>query len=345
MRCTYCGGSFNPANVPWSVQYDLELLKEFIEEDPEAIIAFYGGEPLLNTPFIRWVMDNVKARHFVIQTNGLLAKMLEKDYWSRFDAILLSIDGIEELTDHYRGKGVYRGVLKAASWLREIGYRGDLIARMTVTESSNIYRDAIHLLSIPYFDHIHWQLDVIWSNRWRDFIGWIKENYLPGLRKLANLWLNEMKKGKILGIAPFLGIVKAFFLGYESNPPCGAGSKAFAISTDGRILACPIAVEEKWAFIGKLGETSIRDITNRVRIGKPCMNCSYFVFCGGRCLYAYKERLWGEKGFKLVCEITRETINVVLEKIPEILKLLDENIISFENIIYPPFNNTIEVIP
>ncbi|MCD6095876.1 MAG: radical SAM protein, partial [Thermoprotei archaeon] len=105
LKCRYCGGSFPPELVPWEIQYDIEELNSFISQDPDAIIAFYGGEPLLNAKFIEEVMDYVQAKRFVIQTNGLLFKKLKKNYWLRMDAVLLSIDGPEEITDYNRGKG------------------------------------------------------------------------------------------------------------------------------------------------------------------------------------------------------------------------------------------------
>ncbi|MFP3160530.1 MAG: putative peptide-modifying radical SAM/SPASM domain-containing protein, partial [Vulcanisaeta sp.] len=89
------------------MNYDLGLLKRLIEADDEAVVIFYGGEPLLNPGFIMRVMDNVRARRFGVQTNGTLVNLLPRDYWRRMDVVLLSIDGREEVTDKNRGVGVY----------------------------------------------------------------------------------------------------------------------------------------------------------------------------------------------------------------------------------------------
>lgn len=68
LRCTYCGGSFEPPHVvPWRVTYDINKLRHLVENDKDATVIFYGGEPLLNPGFIMRVMDNVKARRFGIQ--------------------------------------------------------------------------------------------------------------------------------------------------------------------------------------------------------------------------------------------------------------------------------------
>ncbi len=75
LKCTYCGGSLDPRIVPWRVTYDIGLLKRLIEADDEAVVIFYGGEPLLNPGFIMKVMDNIRAKRFGIQTNGILVNL------------------------------------------------------------------------------------------------------------------------------------------------------------------------------------------------------------------------------------------------------------------------------
>jgi len=344
LKCAYCGGSFDPRKVPWKIQYNPEYLKRFIEKDPEAVIAFYGGEPLLNPEFIMWAIDNVKAKHFVIQTNGTIPRSLPKDYWLKFDAILLSIDGRPEVTDKYRGKGVYEKVIFTAEWLRTIGFTGDLIARMTVTEDTDIYLDVMHLLSLKLFTHVHWQLDVVWSDRWKNFQQWRDASYLPGVRKLVDVWVEEMSRGTVLGIAPFKAIITKTFIDNYAAPPCGAGVNSFSILTDGRILACPIAVEEKWAELGNISQGKLSP-ESAPKIGEPCISCSYYRYCGGRCLYAYMERLWGEHGFKEVCKATMGLIDSLLEALPTIKNYLKEGKITLKDILYPPYNNTVEVIP
>ncbi len=331
--------------VPWEVQYSIDDLIKFLSRDKDAIVAFYGGEPLLNPGFIEEIMKRVPARRFLIQTNGILIENLKPELWRKMDTVLLSIDGRKEVTDFYRGKGVYDKVLKAAARLRAFGFNGDLIARMVVSERSNIYLDVIHLLGLGIFDHVHWQLDVIWSDSWRNFDSWAKESYLPGISRLIALWLNELKKGRVPGIVPFQGVMKAMFQGRISSPPCGSGRDAFAISTDGRILACPIAVDVKWANLGDIWHERPEDLRDSILIGEPCVSCSFFQYCGGRCLYAYKERLWGEEGFRKVCDLTKHMISELLRIRYDVRLLIREGIVKLKQILYPEYNNTTEIIP
>ncbi|MFA7080203.1 MAG: 4Fe-4S cluster-binding domain-containing protein, partial [Candidatus Bathyarchaeia archaeon] len=64
-------------NLPHSVNYDLSLLERFCRQDPECVLTFYGGEPLLQMDKIRQIMNKIEPKHYMIQTNGLLLDKLE----------------------------------------------------------------------------------------------------------------------------------------------------------------------------------------------------------------------------------------------------------------------------
>ena len=71
LRYSYCGGSFPESMVPWDVKYRVSTLIDFVSQDSDSTVAFYGGKPLLNVAFTRLVMDGMDAR-FVIQTTSCL---------------------------------------------------------------------------------------------------------------------------------------------------------------------------------------------------------------------------------------------------------------------------------
>ena len=346
LRCRYCGGSFPQNLVPWAVEYPIDYLRRFISDDAEPTIAFYGGEPLLNNGFIEQIMDEFTGCKFVIQSNGTLTRKLEPDYWLKFDSILLSIDGRKTITNHYRGPRAYESVINSARWLRSIGCRNDIIARMTVSELSDIYSDVKHLLSLNLFDHIHWQLDVVWSSHWADFNGWCKKSYIPRIDRLVRLWMKELRQGKVLGLVPFISILSAMIRNESIRcPPCGAGNDSLAILTNGDILACPIAIDAPWARLGNISTGDRTQAMGKVGISEPCTSCEYLQHCGGRCLYAHYERLWDDIRLRKICDLTIHTIKELAGVKDETLALLDKGVISLDSFDYPPFNNTTEIIP
>ena len=66
--------------IPVQINYDIKRLKKFIEKDPEPVLIFYGGEPMLCNDKIIQIMDNVPSKQFNIQTNGLHLNKLKKEY-------------------------------------------------------------------------------------------------------------------------------------------------------------------------------------------------------------------------------------------------------------------------
>ncbi len=338
LKCRYCGGSFPENLVPYEIKYDIEILKNIIRENDN--ICFYGGEPLLNIEDLVKIILSIRARKYIVQTNGTLIRNVPKWVWNFIDVVLLSIDGIEEVTDKYRGPGVYRRVIESAKYLRKIGFRGEIIARMTVTEDSDIYRDVTHLLKLGLFDKIHWQLNVIWSEKW-DFERWVYRTYIPGIERLVKLFLEYAERGVVLRIVPITGVLTEILFKDVCGVPCGAGYRSFTINSDGRILACPIAVREKWAEVGNV----VRGVERIVTVGYPCTSCNVFKLCGGRCLYAFYERSWGEVGFREVCNVTRIYLSYVTKIADRVRELLNCGIIRREDLFQDGIEDSTEIIP
>ncbi|MHA1410967.1 MAG: TIGR04084 family radical SAM/SPASM domain-containing protein, partial [Candidatus Odinarchaeia archaeon] len=228
LNCSYCGGG--EIDVDEKINYSITDLNNFLQKvSDKGVINFYGGEPLLNIEFIEKVMDTIKGYHFVIQTNGILLHKLKNNYLNKFQAILVSLDGRPKITNNYRGKNVYERVIKNVSLIKKKGFKGDLVARMTASELTDIFEDVTYLLNLknPRFDHVHWQCDFMWDDsptlRWNNITEWIEESYLPGLGKLVEYWIEEMKQGNLLGIVPFIPITKTLLTGEKTNIRCGSG--------------------------------------------------------------------------------------------------------------------------
>lgn len=328
LQCRYCGGTLH--GMPETISYDTQQLKNLIAKDKDAVVAFYGGEPLLQSDAIIDFLQVLPAKHFVINTNGYFIERIESSLHC-FDTILLSIDGRRSITDDYRASGCYQKVRDAVDIIHHSSFSGELIARMAVSQLTDIYKDVTHLLE--FFPYVHWQLDAVWSALWdvKAFKEWINSSYKPGIKKIISHWIKAYKENQVLGIVPFLGILTRLF---HPTPmlPCGAGKTAFTITTDGKVLACPIAPDFIWNYLGTLQSFST------ISLDEPCPSCEEYSVCGGRCLFTNKERLWGKEGFDAICDATKFLIQ-------ELSKMKSEQHIDLSMVLYPPYNNTTEIIP
>jgi putative peptide-modifying radical SAM enzyme len=344
LSCLYCGGTRDIPDVPLDLNYDIKELAEFASKDPEAVIGFYGGEPLLAMPQLEQIMDQVPAKAFTLQTNGTLLHELKDGYLHKLHSILISIDGPKDVTDNSRGEGIHDRIMKNLELIRSKGYKGDLIARMAYSDHGDIHRDVTYLLQ--YFDHVHWQLDVFWTDlETRGNIeDWI-DLYDEGISKLVSDFGKAMGKGKVLGIVPFIPVFSTLLTEESAQIWCGSGIDSFSIMTSGSIEACPIAPELLYSNIGNIRDSTPDSIRNSRPVGAPCTDCDIFWVCGGRCLFANKTMGWGRKWFDRICLSTRHMIEELNCLVPKAKELMKDGTLPVDAFNYPELNNGCEIIP
>jgi uncharacterized protein len=360
LQCKYCYGkacedidSDFPFAVDYSlpreIDYNIDVLAAFCEQDPHCVLSFYGGEPTLRLDVIREIMDNVQAEHFLMQTNGLHLDKLEPEYTDRLHTILVSVDGGQELTDYYRGVGVYKRVMDNLRFIRLHGFPGELVARMTVMEETNIFNEVQWLLQNPdvQFSSIHWQLDAgFWRNDFanRSFQQWVEHNYNPSICKLVRFWVDEMEHtGTVLRLYPFVGLMQSLLRAERSALRCGSGWINYTILTDGSIAPCPAMQGMRDFYAGHISTTNPRDL-KRIFVAKPCTDCTILDICGGRCLYANITRRWDADAYSIVCNTVRNLISALKQEMPRVERLIAEGRINRDDFDYLKYNGC-EIIP
>jgi uncharacterized protein len=362
LQCRYCFGEalddvdtdFSSFDVDYSlpqiISYDIGLLGRFCRRDPDCVLIFYGGEPLLRVEEIKQIMDRVKAKQFIVQTNGLPLDSLDPEYVNRFHTILVSIDGDEVLTDFYREKGTFRKVINNLKLIRKNGFNGELIARMTAMEQTDIYKQVTWLVDNEEFafSSVHWQLNAgFWGNDFerRNFVKWSEECYNPGIRKLAKFWVDFMERnGIVLRLYPLLGIAESLLSGEEASLlRCGGGWINYAIQTDGYIIPCPTMWGMKDYYLGHISNADPLKL-KKIFVGEPCTKCDILNTCGGRCLYANITNRWNSEAYKHVCNTVRNLEQAISEQIPRIQKLIKNGRIQRKNFEYMKYNGC-EIIP
>lgn len=363
LQCRYCFGEniedfdedFGEFELDYSLprkaSYDVALLDRFCRKDPDCVVTFYGGEPLLNVGFVRRVMEGVGAKHFMIQTNGQLLDQLEPKYVNQFHTILVSIDGEEALTDDYRGKGTFRKTIDNLKLIKKNGFGGELIARVTVMEQTDICKQVTWLLdnSEFSFSSVHWQLNAgFWGNDFqrRNFRQWSQESYIPDVDKLARFWVDRMEqKGTVLRLYPFLGVANSLLHGEDASlMRCGGGWINYAVQTDGYIIPCPTMWGMKQYYLGHIANSDPLRLRKVFVSNQPCTNCEILGKCGGRCLYANITKRWSDEAYGLVCQTVRSLVDSIESQMPRIRDLIVKGKVSPMDIEFLKFNGC-EIIP
>lgn len=314
-------------------------------------LIFYGGEPLVNFQKMKEIMDAVerskKKIKFYIQTNGKLLDEIPWIYISKMSKMLVSIDGDMRRTDYNRGFGTYNQVLKNLTELREKGYKGEIVARMTLS-FSDIFGQVKHIVGLiekGIFSSVHWQIDAGFYKSDFDkkqFKLFVKE-YNKSIDRLLDFWIEYMKENKkVLKFYPFLGIFESLYHDRKVKLQCGSGYANYTILTNGKIVACPIMSGIKNFYCGDLNTP--HEKLKEIYVQEPCSSCDYLDVCGGRCLYSNYAKLWTEEGQKLICDSIINLIEGIQDKLPKIRDLIEKKIILEYDFEYEKYFGP-EIIP
>ncbi len=355
--CSYCRAKMfdeedEPAGSPGAIDEtitenfsaNLNELYSFLAKDDNAVLTFIGGEPLLCPALIMRIMDEAPVRRFMLQTNGTKLAALPPAYINRFETIRISIDGDKPLTDRHRGDGIYDTVTSAAKLIRAQGFSGELIARMTAAEDTDIFSAVTHLADTGLFSAVHWQMDADFTGDYsrRRFTAWAGE-YNAGISRLVAEWVLRIEKTKTVPRwYPFLSTTEDLLLKKPSRLRCGSGYVNYSIMTNGFIAPCPIMVGMEDYYAGHI-RTADPARLPEIPIGEPCLSCDIYDFCGGRCLYSNIVRPWGDH-YTLVCDTVRALHDALMENIPRIQALIDRKEISIKDFAHTRYNGC-EIIP
>ena len=83
--CSYCRGkSFEvygetdgdgitiDPELPAELSVSLPALYHFLSQDPDAVLTFYGGEPLMRSDLVHEILHDAPVNRYMLQTNGTL---------------------------------------------------------------------------------------------------------------------------------------------------------------------------------------------------------------------------------------------------------------------------------
>ena len=259
-------------------------------------ITYYGGEPLMNMPFIEEVMHATQdlGMEHVLQTNATLLDKASDYLLGNLSYILVSIDGPKEVHDKNRkfadGRGSYDLIMSNLQKIKP-RFKGQTIARITllIDPDSSIYDSVMAV--IDSFDAVHWQIESpMREGITKEAQDGFLERYKKDVQKLSEYLRENLEKGVVKNIIPFQAMASAVINKEKHrNLRCGCGSSLVAIDLDGTCYGCDTLVGKESAKIG--------DIWHGVDFGKIpqpaqdpntlCAKCDIVDICGGRCLHGH----------------------------------------------------------
>jgi len=306
LRCEHCLSSAGePLPNELSTQEAMRLL-DYLEYIKVFNISLSGGEPLMRTDIFD-IIDYASQKKFYIDllTNGALIteKVLNRLEESNIFNVQVSIDGIEENHDRFRGKkGTYERAINAIKLLKDSKYNVSIsstVTKQNMTEIPQIIDMAIDL-GIPSFKTTLFMpagrgkgnIDklVLTKQDAKDFACMmIKKKKEVGKSIIINSetespWLVEGLDKRIL---------KSMKFEDSSKIGCTAGTSSLYINSDGEIAPCPFLRDLK---AGDVRECNIKDIWDNSKtfdifrnitrgcLKGKCSNCEYLgIMCYGGC--------------------------------------------------------------
>lgn len=317
LNCTYCFEGLKPRRLmPLELaQTAVErLVKEWSRDEKVVGIALFGGEPLLNWPVLKRVVEYAKENaqrsgkqvSFFVTTNGTLLNSERVRFLKDHQVyVMLSMDGLPEVHDRHRrtvkNRPSFSLVWRGFQLLREHYETFDV--RMTVMpDTAPLLFESVMFLSehgvsniviVPAFG-VEWRLDdrkVYWQQIRR-----IAEHFRSaGRQDSASVRISPLQD-----LEKTEELVKRIGGGSEQNDfgcysGCYAGANGVAVTSSGEIFPCS-------AFVGskELRESyrlgTVQEGLNNFRRqelyvlnrygGLKCQQCSLRSFCQGTCMVA-----------------------------------------------------------
>jgi len=311
LKCTYCSlGVGEVLGSQAALGYDIGQLAAFVERHlagKEIYVTFYGGEPTLNTDMMFAVMERFPEFRYQLQTNGTLIDDLPDWVLGRLSNILVSIDGGESITDGYRGRGIWRQVIRNIRKVRDrLG--GSLTARVTWGHPETTFEELDDLTSD--FDYIYWQFVA------DDMYG--ADSVDKRKRVLTQLINRFFERDDILyPLIPLMGIVRNKVLPtratelYAGQTQCRVSTHLLNVMPDGKIFPCPDMMYAEEMQMGEIQGNWLKKSPLQPSAAMPCERCEAFAWCRRNCMknlwlgYVKEDLRYRDHVVEPICELIR----------------------------------------
>ncbi|QDX81309.1 radical SAM protein [Denitratisoma sp. DHT3] len=311
LKCTYCSlGVGDVLGSQTQVAYDIDHLAAFVDKhlkEKEVYVTFYGGEPLLNTNMMQEVMQRFPLFRYQLQTNGTLLDNLPDWVLHKLSNILVSIDGGEETTDGYRGRGIWRQVIKNVGHVRDrVG--GTITARVTWGRPDTTFEELDDLAES--FDYLYWQF-VADEHYFDDSVAKRQAVLVQLIDKFFR------RTDKLYPLIPLMGMVRNKLFPsrakelYAGLTQCRVSTHIINVMPDGKIFPCPDMMYVPEMQQGDVIGNWLRRSPLQPHPDMPCEDCEAFSWCRRNCMknlylgYVKNDLRYRNNVVEPICELIR----------------------------------------
>jgi uncharacterized protein len=314
LKCSYCSlGVGEVLGSQIHVEYDIDQLSAFINkhlQGKEVYVTFYGGEPTLNKPLMLEVMQRFPRFRFQLQTNATLLDKLPGWALGRLSNVLASIDGGESITDGYRGRGIYRQVIKKLGQVREqIG--GSVTARVTWGNPDTCFEELDQLVSAGMpFDYLYWQFvaDEMYAG---DSVAKRKAVLVQLIDKFFS------RSDVLYPLIPLMGMMRNKLFPtraqelYAGRAQCRVSTHLLNVMPNGEIYPCPDMMYAPAMKMGDVKTNWLKKSPLQLTPEMPCESCEAYSWCRGNCMknmylsYVKNDVRYRTNVVEPICELIR----------------------------------------
>lgn len=311
LSCTYCykedlDAPVDGKKMETSIgEAAFEMLVRDSPDEKRYTVVFFGGEPLTNLPFIRYMVQYCERRckelgkrvDFVMTTNATLLTEPIVDWMDahRF-GISISMDGPEAIHDKNRvtvgGEGTYKVVRRKAEMLLKRYRSRPVGARVTLTRGiTDIEGIWDHLFNELGFAEVGFAPvtsgDLSAYNLSQEDLAEVFQN----MKVLGERYLDAALQNRTIGFSNMHQIITDIHEGHKKSLPCGAGLKMLAVDRRGNLNLCHRFTGSSVATFGNVNtavdKIKLTDfLSQRLdRSGTYCETCYIRNLCSGGCYH------------------------------------------------------------
>lgn len=313
LKCKYCfynsiADEREVSDYGFMSEEALEVIVDRIEEycgGGVCNMGFQGGEPMLaGLDFYKNLIELTSKKktkfNFMLQTNGtLINEEFAKLFYDNKFLIGVSLDGNKELhnlnrVNHFNN-GSFKDAMRGIELLKKYNVDFNILVVVTHALSKKI-ESCYKFLRKNEFNYIQFipfieALDDCNSNNLDFYL--TSKQYETYIKKLFDLWYDDISKGNIVSIRYFDNIL-GLFLGhdYEACDMKGVCSCQHIIESNGSVYPCDFYTYEKYSIGNIFNETfhemHEKELTKNFIINSPnksnkCQVCKYRALCRGGC--------------------------------------------------------------